>query len=307
MFNRSKISIVFLGSGPVAAKSLKRLRDYFTIEAIVTKPATMVEMKGVAPSTPIHAAGDKKSLDELFSQKPFRSNLAILIDFGVIVSQAVIDYFSLGIINSHFSLLPQWRGADPITFAILSGQQQTGVSLMLLVAGMDEGPILSQVVYEIPPDATTVDLTDALIALSNKELERTLPQYIQGKLRPQPQEDANILGIKTPTYSRKLTKDDGLLDWSQPAEQLERSIRAFITWPKSRTTLADREVIITKAHVAKYEPHNRENVIGQAFPTPGGSIGMATGEGVLVIDKLKPAGKPEMSSQAFLAGYGSRL
>src|SRR5262249_45964550 len=156
--------------------------------------------------------------------------------FGIIVSQKTIDYFPLGIINSHFSLLPQWRGADPITFSILSGQKQTGVSLMLLVAAMDEGPLLSQGVYDIEPDETTPSLTDSLIKLSHALLVDALPRYAAGDITARSQEVvAQMMGIPTePSYSRKLTKEDGIIDWKKPAEQIEREIRAFADWPKSR-------------------------------------------------------------------------
>ena len=142
--------LVFFGSGPVAASALRLLVKGFDIEAIITKPRP-AHHRGEVPilaaaqelSLPIFTAANKQELDELFSTNPVSSRLAVLIDFGIIVSQKIIDYFPLGIINSHFSLLPQWRGADPITFAILSGQARTGVSLMLLVEAMDEGPLLA--------------------------------------------------------------------------------------------------------------------------------------------------------------------
>src|SRR5882672_4684555 len=103
-------------------------------------------MRSVVPTNvPVVTASNKTELDSLLGQLHFTSRLGVLIDFGVIVSQKAIDHFDLGIINSHFSILPEWRGADPITFSILSGQEETGVSLMLLVRAMDEGPLLAQV------------------------------------------------------------------------------------------------------------------------------------------------------------------
>ena len=138
-----KDSIVFFGSGPVAAKSLSLLAENFEIESIITKPATVGEMTAaLARTVPVFAVSNKAELDKLISETSFKSQLAILIDFGIIVSRHVIDAFSHGIINSHFSVLPEWRGADPISFAILSGQAKTGVSLMLLDEGMDTGKIL---------------------------------------------------------------------------------------------------------------------------------------------------------------------
>jgi len=296
-------TIVFFGSGPVAAESLRLLAQDFTIEAVVTKPRAAhhkgdVPVLAVADELGLKAATatDKKSLDALFAEKPFQSRVGILIDFGIIVSQAVIDYFPLGIINSHFSLLPEWRGADPITFSILSGQQRTGVSLMLLVAAMDEGPLLGYGEYDLPPAITTPKLTADLIQLSYELLKVIVPAYVAGQAAPRLQELS-----ATPTYSRKLTKADGILDWHKPARRLEREIRAFIDWPKSRATLGHVEVIITGAHVSEHRGTPGEIVID------GKQLLVYCGEGALTIDKLKPIGKKEMTGESFIAGYKQLL
>ncbi len=295
-----KPSVVFFGSGPVAAKSLRLLTADFEIEAVVTKPATAKEMAGVAADENIYAVSTRLELDELFARNPFESRLAILIDFGIIVSQQVIDYFPLGIVNSHFSLLPEWRGADPITFAILSGQERTGVSLMLLVEAMDEGPLLAQAPYDIPEGCTAPQLTKALIELSAESLKHIMPLYLHGEIAPRPQEA--VAPGKMPTYSRKLTKEDGIIDWSKPAEQIEREIRAFLAWPKSRTRLADKDVVITAASVVKKH-------IGEpgAVSVEDKQLLIACGSGALRIERLKPAGKREMTAQEFLAGYSQKL
>lgn len=295
--------IVFFGSGPVAAKSLQLLTQHCTIEAVITKPRP-AHHKGEVPvisvaeqlQLPILTAANKQSLDELFASKPVKSRLAILIDFGIIVSQQVIDYFPLGIINSHFSLLPEWRGADPITFSILSGQKTTGVSLMLLTAGMDEGPLLSQAVYELSPTVNATALTTDLINLSDQQLQVMLPLYTNHQAVPVEQMTASISSSK-PTYSRKLTKADGIIDWTKPAAVIEREIRAFIEWPKSRTRFKDIEAIITAAHV-----FNQTGKAGTTAVIDKKPI-VYCGEKALVIDAIKPAGKKEMTGEAFLAGY----
>ena len=292
----SKLSLVFFGSGPVAAQSLRLLAKEFDIEAVVTKPTTLEEMSSIDKKAKIHAVGNKKELDELMAACPFMSKVAVLIDFGIIVSQEVIDYFPKGIINSHFSLLPQWRGADPITFAILSGQTKTGVSLMLINAGMDTGQLIRQQSLPIDAKATTPSLTIQLIELSHKLLAENLPAYLEGSLkaRQQPHPDRA-------TYSRKLTKEDGILDFKKSAPVLEREIRAFQEWPKSRTNLAGVDVIITKASVT-------DNIGPAGLPTvKNKQLIINCAEDALLIEELKPAGKPAMSAQAFLAGYGKNL
>lgn len=305
-----KPQVVFFGSGPVAAESLRLLAQDFAIEAVVTKPRP-AHHKGSVPvlelaeelHLPFYAVASKSELDELIDTHPFTSKLAIVIDFGIIVSQKTIDYFPLGIINSHFSLLPQWRGADPITFAILSGQKQTGISLMLLVEAMDEGPLLSQTPFDMPVDMTAPQLTEALIDLSAQSLKAIVPLYTEGRIQPAPQEQVTIEESKTPSYSRKLTKEDGVIDWNKPAEQIEREIRAYLEWPKSRTKLGDIDVIITKAHAVPSDGKPGEIEI----LTDVNVLIVYCGNGYLCIDRLKPAGKKEMPVKAFLAGYKDRL
>lgn len=295
--------IIYFGSGPVAAKSLELIAQNFDIEAVVTKPKPahhkeafpvieLAEKLGL----PIHTVSNKQELSDLITKKPFKANLGILIDFGIIISQDVIDYFPLGIVNSHFSILPEWRGADPITFAILSGQKDTGVSLMLLVEKMDEGPLLAFGKYELPADITTPLLTEHLIHFSAEIVRRELPKYIETHKTS----SQSVTGRKT-SYSRKLTKEDGLIDWNKPAEQIEREIRAFVEWPKSRTKLAGKDVIVTKAHVTN------QALLPGITVSENNELIVGCGKLSLVIDKLKPAGKREMTSAEFIRGYGKDL
>ncbi len=297
----NKPRIVFFGSGPVAAKSLELLIESFEIVAVVTKPKP-AHHHGDFPvidiaeqnQIPLHAVLNKKQLSSLIAGRPFQTDVAILIDFGIIVSQDVIDYFPKGIVNSHFSLLPELRGADPITFAVLSGQRTTGVSLMLLVEAMDEGPTLAQAPFELVPDITSPQLTEKLIELSAAQLNVIMPKYLADEVQLAPQSG-------DPTYSRKLTKEDGILDLSKPAVVLEREIRAFVDWPKSRTTLADIDVIITSALVTNDSGRIGEYIISDK------QFLLFCGEGALNIKKLKPAGKVEMDIAGFIAGYKTRL
>lgn len=296
--------LVFFGSGPVAAESLSLLAENFEIEAIITKPRPRhhhgsVPVLDVAARLDIktYTATNKNELDAIFEKAKLTSQLGVLIDFGIIVSRKVIDYFPLGIINSHFSILPQWRGADPITFAVLSGQKITGVSLMLLVEAMDEGSLLAYGEYEMPADITTPKLTDELIKLSDALLLDTIPSYRAGHIQPVPQ---SITGLEI-SYSRKLAKQDGEIDWNKPAEQLEREVRAFAIWPKSYAKLKQLEVVITRAHVSK--------AIGKPseIKIEGKRLMVCCGQQALEIMELKPAGKPAMTAQAFLAGYAKQL
>lgn len=302
--------IVFFGTGPVAAASLNLLAQTFTIEAVVTKPR-LAHHRGEVPvltaaqalGLPIIEVASKKEVSEKIVPGSLKSQVAALVDFGIIVEQKVINTFPLGIVNSHFSLLPQWRGADPITFSILSGQSKTGVSLMLLVEAMDEGPLLAVGEVDLSPDITTPELTRQLIGLSNALLQDVLPKYIDGKIIGSPQEKiAGIVGYSAaPSYSRKLTKEDGILDWNKSAEQLDREVRAYLEWPKSRTMLGGHAVIITKAHAEA-----GDGVPGSLW-LRNKHLGIYCAKGILMLDALKPAGKGDMSSAAFLNGYGKDL
>jgi methionyl-tRNA formyltransferase len=245
---------------------------------------------------PLHFASSRGALDKIIQEKRFSSRLGVIVDYGVIVSQAVIDVFQLGIVNSHFSLLPEWRGADPITFAILSGQQKTGVSLMLIEPTLDTGKILVQKSMAIDESDTTLTLTTKLVQLSNTLLETYLPKYWSGTLRPRSQPHPSRA-----TYSRKLTKNDGLIDWSKPATQLAREVRAFVGWPRSRATIGGKELILTRVQPAKHndspgEPGNYR------VDAKTHSLEVATTDGWLVIESVQPVGKNEMSIAAFLAG-----
>lgn len=294
--------IVFFGSGPVAAASLKALAENFVIEAVITKQAPG-HHRGPVPVTelarelklPLYFANKNSELSDLIIKSGFESRLGVIVDYGVIVSHQVIEAFPLGIINSHFSLLPQWRGADPITFTVLSGQPESGVSLMLIVEALDEGPLLSQEKLVVPPDIRTPELTNRLVALSNRMLLRDIPRYLNGNLTAFSQANSPA------TYSRKLTKADGVLDpTGKTAEELEREVRAFIEWPKSRLQVAGKDVIVTKAHVADYS--QRPTPTNQLFVTPEGFIALPTLDKALIIERLKPAGKHEMSASEFLRG-----
>jgi len=305
MKNNDKTSIVFLGSGPVAAKSLELIQEYFSVEAVITKPTTEREMSAVANKSPVRTVSTKKELDTLIDSSSFKSKVGVLIDFGIIVSQHTIDSFKKGIVNSHFSLLPELRGADPISFAILEGKQKTGVSLMMLVEAMDEGPLLAQAELELTGKETGPSLTADLIELSAKSLETVLPLWIEGEIDAGTQEDVTLLASKKATYTRKLTKSDGVINWSKSATEIDREIRAFIDWPKSRATIGDVECVITEAHVV---PTN--------FGDPGDIeksliedkiLAIQAGDGYLCIDGIKPAGKKEMDAVGFLNGYRSRL
>jgi methionyl-tRNA formyltransferase len=301
----SKNSVVFFGTGSVAARSLELALDHLQIEAVITKPKP-AHHKEAFPVTDlaqerglkIYEVSTKAELDELMRTQKFTSPAGLVIDFGIIFSQEVLDYFPLDIINSHFSLLPQWRGADPITFSLLSEDPNTGVSIMLVTEKMDEGPIIAQLPYVIP-QTNNQTLTQDLIELSDQALRVCLPKYFSGELKVINQDKIAEQNGKSVSFSRKLTKEDGQIDLSKPATQLEREVRAYLGWPGSRLTLnlnndSKLEVTVTEASISDQKQEDNP-------------LSLQTSNGYFNILKLKLPGKTEMTTPDFINGYSSRL
>ncbi|HSX27453.1 MAG TPA: methionyl-tRNA formyltransferase [Patescibacteria group bacterium] len=224
--------------------------------------------------------------------KSHESKLAVLAAYGKIIPQAILDQFPLGIINVHPSLLPVYRGPTPIEQAILDGSAQTGVSIMRLSAKMDEGPLYKQKLVNLTVGESKAELATQLQKLGSDLIVEVLPGIAKGTLKPHQQPHPDRA-----TYSHILTKLDGAVDWNLPAERIEREIRAYMGWPGSRTEIGKKEVTILEAKIV------------DATGVPGEVINLkkqlviCCGDKALEILRLKPAGKKEMTGQAFMAGY----
>lgn len=216
---------------------------------------------------------------------------AILVAYGKMVPQSIIDIFPRGIINIHPSALPMHRGPTPLESVILDGSKQTAVSVMQLAKAMDAGPVYAQEFVPLNGSETKQELADSLLSIGSELLLQNLPSILGGSAHPSPQNETKA------TYDALIQKNDGIVDWAKPASRLEREVRAYAEWPKSRATLAGREVVITSAHVT-----NQQGPTGNLF-TDGKTLGVFCGKDALIIDALKPAGKNEMTASAFLAGY----
>ncbi len=294
--------IVFFGSGVVAEKSLTFLKKYLDIELIITKSLPGTKDNNVVNlstkfNLPVEIINDSPSLTDLMNSSNFSSKLAILIDYGVIVPQQTIDFFQYGIINSHFSVLPDLRGPDPITYSILSGQPETGVSLMKIVEKLDEGPLLDWQTLKLNQQETSENLTNQLIDLSNQLIKKNIVDSDWDNFKFVDQ----TITKKAVSYSKKLKKSDGELNFNLAAEILERQIRAFDVWPKSFTVIKNIPIIITKASII-----NKNGPAGGLF-IDNHQLGIYCQNQALMIEKLKPAGKNLMSSTDFLNGYKSLI
>jgi methionyl-tRNA formyltransferase len=219
------------------------------------------------------------------------AELGVLVAFGKMVPKSIIDLFPCGIINLHPSLLPKHRGPIPLESVMLAGDTETGVSVMQLSKDMDAGPIYAQVKLILSGLETKQELADKLLDLGKGLIIENLPRILDGSLTPQVQDDSMA------TYDNLITKDQSKLDFNKPALQLEREIRAYAGWPRSRTSLNGVDMIIIQAHVI-----DGSGAIGNVF-TDDKQLGFYTSDGILIIDKLVPSGKKEMDAAAFLTGH----
>lgn len=174
----------------------------------------------------------------------FGAEAAVLVAFGKIIPQQIIDIFPKGIINVHPSLLPKLRGATPVETAISEGLPETGVSLMKLTAEMDAGPVYVQKKISLSGTETKPELAEKLLQEGSKLLIDNLDKILKGELKPMPQIESDA------EYTKLLSRDDGLIDFQEPAEVIERKVRAFIGFPKTRAKIHGHEVVITKSRVA---------------------------------------------------------
>lgn len=296
-------SLVFFGTETFSASTLSALiAGGFSIAAVVTKPDAkrgrgqkVIEplVKTIAKQHNIDVWQPRNLSDIVSHIKQLQPVTGVLVSFGRIIPQAILDLFTPGVINVHPSLLPAYRGPSPIETALLSGDPTTGVTIMKLIAAMDAGPIYAQATYPATiTHATQPELYEALGTFGADLLVRNLPAIMRGELTPTEQRHEQA------SYCQLIAKADGVIDWQQSAAQIERAIRAYKSWPGSRTTLHGIECLITRAHISP-----EHGTPGDITATPT-SLTIATGDASIAIDSLKPIGKKELSVRDFLNGYG---
>ena len=219
--------------------------------------------------------------------------LIVVAAYGLILPQAVLDIPRYGCINVHASLLPAYRGASPITAALLDGLPETGVSIMRMDAGMDTGPVLAQVSLPILPEDTTESLGERLAELGALALVPTLEEWLSGAITATAQE--NLPGEIT--LVRMIKKEMGQIDWSHSAAHIERMTRAYQPWPTAYTLWKNEPLRILRARVGDHFVDEPGTVVKL-----GGEIGVVTGDGLLLLDLLQPAGKKPMDAKSFVNG-----
>ena len=286
------------------------LRDGFEIVTVITRPdkpagrgkeIVYSPVKQLALSQEIHVwqPGSLKRQENIESLAAYQADLYIVAAFGQILPQAVLDLPRYGTLNIHASLLPKYRGVSPISEAILQGDTETGVTIMLIDAGVDTGPILLQRAIPIAEDDTTGSLTLKLAALGASALLEVLPLWVQGKITPQPQDE------RFASHTHMLHKEDGKIDWNRPADVLARTVRAFTPWPGAYTNWGNKLLKIISAHAVQSDTGSEAGAgtVSLRKENDLQTLTVVTGKGLLIVEKLQLEGKKVMSSDEFLRGY----
>lgn len=268
------------------------IENGYTIAAVVShqsigqsRSQRKLEVAQVAAQHGIPVLLPDSPVDIVDALKAFRPDAAVLVAYGRIMPQEVLDIFPLGIVNIHPSLLPKYRGSTPIEAAVANGDTETGISLMRLNAAMDEGPLYAQVTIPLTGNETKFDVYDLAVNKSIDLLLKTLPTILDSTLQETPQDNTKA------TYTKQLSKKDSVLNVNLSAAENERLVRAHLGFPKTKTTVMNHDITILKAHVS-----NRS-------VTP---LDIQCGDNMyLSVDELvAPSGK-RMNTQAFLNGYAA--
>jgi methionyl-tRNA formyltransferase len=290
--------VAFMGSPNFAVPALQALHQAgFDIAAVYCQPARPAGRGQAIRRCPVHVAADKLAIPvrtpprlrtDTAAQSDFAAlnlDYGIVAAYGLILPQAMLDAPRFGCLNIHASLLPRWRGAAPIQAAVLAGDSETGITIMQMDSGLDTGPMLLRESLPITPKTTSAILHDDLAALG----ARLLLQAMQTKPPAQSQPEHGA------TYAPKLAREDGRIDWTQPAETIDRRIRAFDPWPGSFTSLLGAPLKILAA----------EPTIASGAPATilDNRLTIACGSGAIRLTRVQLAGRSALDADAFLRGH----
>jgi methionyl-tRNA formyltransferase len=315
------LRIIYMGTPAFAVPSLNALvrgaapglvlPEGYEIATVITRPDkpsgrkqevvySPVKQAALAHGLPVWQPGSFKKAENQAALAEFGADLFIVAAFGQILPQAVLDLPRYGTLNVHASLLPRYRGSSPISEAILQGEKEAGVTIMLIDAGVDTGAMLLKRAVPISATETTASLTPRLADLGASLLLEALPLWIRGDLQPQPQDHTQA------THTRMLKKEDGHIDWSRPAEELARAVRAYTPWPNAYTAWRGKLLKILVASPATDTPAGQPGTVALVNQAQDGkthkALSIATGQGNLLVERVQLEGKRAMSVDEFVRG-----
>ena len=305
-----------MGTAELSCASLEKISSdkNFSVLAVVTQPdkpkgrdlkLTPSSVKILAEKLNLPVLQPLKARDEKFiaELRELKPDLIVVVAYGQILPQTILDLPHFGCLNVHTSLLPKYRGAAPIQWAIADGEPETGVAIMKMDAGLDTGAILSTRRTPILATDDSQVLHDRLAQLGAELLAEIIPNYVAGKITPQPQP------AEGSTYAAKIKKEDGQINWNQPAEKIWNRLRAFTPWPGAFTFLNGKTLKIWKGSIG-VEVWNKENVFLKSGMQPGtilsadkNGITVLCGKDFLHISELQREGGKRMTAEQFLIGH----
>lgn len=300
--------VIFMGTPDFAVAPLQALIDSpaFQVVGVVTQPDRPAGRGRVMQQSPVKQTAltadiptlqpEKLRAPGVFEQlQAWAPDLIVVAAFGQILRQNVLDLPRRGCINVHASLLPRWRGAAPIQAAIRAGDAQTGITIMCMDAGLDTGPMLRAGAIPITAQDTGATIHDQLATLGAALLIETLGDYLAGQITPQPQDEA------LQTYAPMLSKEDGRIDWSQPAEAIDRQVRAFDPWPGTFTLWQNQPLkVLRGSPLPGSAPHGE---IVQISKSPERQLAVGTGQGLFGLERLQLAGRSAVDAESFGRGH----
>ena len=303
------LNIIFAGTPDFAAQHLQALIDSpHNVIAVYTQPdkpagrgkklqASPVKQLAEQHQIPVYQPKSLRKPETQAELTALHADVMVVVAYGLILPQAVLDTPTYGCLNVHGSLLPRWRGAAPIQRAIWAGDKQTGVTIMQMDAGLDTGDMLHKVFCDIDLQDTSADLYHKLAEIAPNALIEVLNHLTDGTFIAEPQDDTQS------NYAEKLSKEEAKLDWQLSAAQLERNIRAFNPWPMAYLQLTDEQgnPQTLKVYQATVLPSVSQTP-GTIISADKNGIQIATADGVLNLLQLQPAGKKPMSAQDLLNG-----
>ncbi|MEJ2454829.1 MAG: methionyl-tRNA formyltransferase [Candidatus Thiodiazotropha sp.] len=302
------LRIIFAGTPEFAATALAALLETsHQVVAVYTQPdrpagrgrklqPSPVKRLALEHAIEVRQPVKLKDPEDQAALRELGADLMVVAAYGLLLPQAVLDAPRLGCINIHASVLPRWRGAAPIQRAILAGDEESGVTIMQMEAGLDTGPMLHILKTPILLDDTGGTLHDRLAELGARALVESLSGIADGSLIPRPQDDTLA------TYAKKLDKQEALIDWSQSAAHIDRQVRAFNPWPVAQCDFQGQVMRIWRARPKEHElPAGAQP--GKILEAGKAGIDVATGAGVLRIVELQMPGKRAMAAADFLNAH----